>query len=78
MCWGFEVPDAWEPTIRRLSEKLERLIAEEPVDEEGTRPKASQVKEKFGTLRFYMTWRTDAMGDLIKQAEHEVEELRGR
>jgi len=75
MCWGFDVPDAWEPAIRRLSEKLECLIADEPADEEGARPKASQVKEKFGTLRFYMTWQTDAMDELIKQAEHQVKVL---
>jgi len=32
-------------------------------------PKASQVKEKFGTLRFYLTKGTDRMYDLIHEAE---------
>lgn len=34
------------------------------------RPRASQVKEKFGTLRFYMTCETDEMDKLIQEAEH--------
>lgn len=33
------------------------------------RPMASQVKEKFGTLRFYMTTSTLEMGKLIDEAE---------
>lgn len=32
-------------------------------------PAASQVKEKFGTLRFYLTSGTDEMYDLIHEAE---------
>jgi len=43
MCWGFECGDGWEPLIRRLSEKLEPIGAV-----------ASQVKEKYGGLRFYI------------------------
>lgn len=30
---------------------------------------ASQVKEKFGTLRFYMSCETDEMSELIDRAE---------
>jgi hypothetical protein len=43
MYWGFP-GDGWEPLIRRLSEKLEPLGVV-----------ATQVKEKFGTLRFYFS-----------------------
>ena len=32
-------------------------------------PRASQVKEKFGTLRFYMTSATSEMYDLVQEAE---------
>jgi hypothetical protein len=32
-------------------------------------PRASQIKEKFGGLRFYMTHATDKMYDLINEAE---------
>lgn len=34
-------------------------------------PRASQVKEKFGCLRFYMSSETDEMSDLIEEAEEE-------
>lgn len=47
MCDGFACGDGWEPLIRRASEKLEPLVR-------GTCARAFQVKEKFGTLRFYM------------------------
>lgn len=45
MCWGFECGDGWEPLLRELAEKLAWLGV----------AKAVQVKEKFGTLRFYIT-----------------------
>jgi hypothetical protein len=48
MCWGFECDDGWEPIIRKLSEKLEFLNNIGVVKVE-----AIQVKEKFGTMRFY-------------------------
>jgi hypothetical protein len=38
-------------------------------------PRASQVKEKYGGLRFYMTSATDEMYDLISEAEHKSEEI---
>lgn len=60
--WGFECGDGWEPLIRRLSAILEPLGA-----------KATQVKEKFGTLRFYAAACTDAAHDAIDAAENESE-----
>jgi hypothetical protein len=41
-----------------ISTKLEADIAALPADEQPNY-KASQVKEKFGTLRFYLTMGTD-------------------
>lgn len=35
----------------------------------GGPPRAAQVKEKFGTLRFYMTHQTEEMSDIIRTAE---------
>jgi len=78
MCWGFEVPDEWEPIIRELSEKLEVMIeqcAKEDPDPDFGLPRAAQVKEKYGTLRFYMTTQTEQMDEAIRQAEHKVEIL---
>lgn len=68
MCWGFDVGDGWFPLIYDLSIKLEKLILEIP-EEEREHYKASQVKEKFGGLRFYMDHSTDEMRNLIREAE---------
>lgn len=79
MCWGFSVGDGWFTLIKELSEKLEPLINEwikenpKPKDEEEAElwyyPRASQVKEKFGGLRFYLSSGTDEMYDLCHEAE---------
>lgn len=70
MCWGFDVGDGWHKLIREAAEKLEPLIAayykENPCE---VFPRASQVKEKFGTLRFYMTAETDEMSEIIREVE---------
>ena len=60
MCWGFEVGDGWEPLIRELSEQITKLDAT---------VQATQVKEKFGGLRFYINHATDEIGSLISIAE---------
>lgn len=75
MCWGFEVGDGWEPIIREAAEKLEPLIKKynEETNEKDYLPRASQIKEKFGTLRFYMTCTTDEMDKITNEAENKSE-----
>jgi hypothetical protein len=68
MCWGFDVGDGWFSIILGLSRRLEELISALPEGERGGY-RASQVKEKFGGLRFYMTGQTDEMDTLIDAAE---------
>lgn len=68
MVFGLSVGDGWEPIVRELSEKLEKLILEAPEDLRGSYH-ASQVKEKFGGLRFYMASSTAEMGKAIDEAE---------
>ena len=68
MSWGFECGDGWEPMLRELAGKLEPIIAALP-EAERADYRASQVKEKFGTLRFYMTMATEPMWTAIDQAE---------
>jgi hypothetical protein len=65
MCWGFP-GDGWYDLIREASGKLEALISLQLRPEDY---KASQVKEKFGTLCFYMTGETPEMRAIIKAAE---------
>ncbi len=69
MCWGFDVGNGWFQLIYDLSEKLETLILQIP-EEDRKYCCASQVKEKYATLRFYMTTYTDEIDKLIEEAEH--------
>ena len=59
MAFGFQCGDGWFEIIKELSEKLEPLGAT-----------AECVKEKFGTLRFYVDHGTDEVYDLIEEAEN--------
>jgi hypothetical protein len=68
MCYGFACGDGWFDLIDDLSSKLETLIAAMP-ENVRSKYKAVQVKEKFGTLRFYMTHSTNEMEEIINVAE---------
>ena len=60
----FEIQAGWCFILEKLSITLEALI---PKDNEEMY--ALQVKEKFGTLRFYLSSETDEMSSLIEKAE---------
>jgi hypothetical protein len=77
MCWGFSCGDGWFQLIWDLSEKIEKEInkVEEDSPELKGKIKASQVKEKFGGLRFYMTQETKEISDLISKAEAASERI---
>ena len=68
MYWGFEHGDGWFQIIWDLSEALEKEILALPEDQR-SQCRAMQVKEKYGTLRYYMTSGTNKMYDLINEAE---------
>ena len=70
MCWGFP-GNGWFDIIWDLSSKLEPIIQKFIDENQDTElyPKASQVKEKFGGLRFYMTCGSDEIVGLISEAE---------
>lgn len=72
MCWGFDVGDGWHNILRELSQgiadavskhvygagsKAAALGGEDRAFECGFVVIVDQVKEKFGTLRFY--WHTE-------------------
>jgi len=69
MMWGFECGSGWHSIIRNLSKEVEAEILKLP-EESRQYCCASQVKEKYGTLRFYMHSQTDEMDWLISEAEH--------
>lgn len=56
-----EVGEGWLPLINELADKLEPMCNEMIY--------ATQVKEKFGTLRFYMSGYTEDADRLIAEAE---------
>ena len=65
MCWGIETGDGWYWLIDNLCEVLQWDIDhfKDPQIE------ATQVKEKFGTLRFYTNGENDEQGGMISLAE---------
>lgn len=77
--FGFECSDGWEPSIRKTAEKLEPLIAAAKVsDPEGYESgyyRTSQLKEKYGTGRWYLSGGTDEMQNLVEAWENETENL---
>ena len=58
------VPEGWELVIETLIHDLLEM---------GWDGQITQVKEKYGTLRFYTGPTTEKMHDRINQAEHQTE-----
>lgn len=52
MCWGFSCEDGWEPLIRECAAKIEAI--NNRIENPDQYIIAIQVKEKYGTLRFYV------------------------
>jgi hypothetical protein len=64
MCWGFMCGDGWFDLIDSLCAKLQALS-----DQEGSiQIVATQVKEKFGCLSFYVRSSTDEQHEEIVRA----------
>lgn len=80
MSRGFNVDDGWEPIIREAAAKIETEILKlSPEEQQEAKAMgyymASQVKEKFGTLRFYLTSGTKTMYDAAEEAERKSESI---
>ena len=84
MAFGFECEDGWFDIIWKLSEKIEeeldkikagmskkdKTISLLQIGEE-VGFEVVQVKEKFGSLRFYANFSNDAIESLIREAERQ-------
>jgi hypothetical protein len=70
MARGFQCGDGWFNILWRLCADLEPLVAEFE-KESGERFEVLQVKEKLGTLRFYITHHTDPIDERIAEAQGE-------
>lgn len=60
MCFGFSCDNGWYDLIYELCEKIKKENIEHF--------EVMQVKEKFGTLRFYAQGSTDKVFDFIQEA----------
>ena len=70
MCWGFECNDGWFNILNQLMASIQHHIDWKNRKEEIV-PQVTldQVKEKFGTLRFYYTGGDDYIYGLVSMAE---------
>jgi len=65
MCWGLECGEGWYPMIDALCSDIQRYIDNTPGVEQ---IEATQVKQKFGTLRFYYGPYNKVLDELIWEA----------
>jgi hypothetical protein len=68
IAFGFECGDGWADLLVELSEKIQARLNEMPKDV-ASEYVALQVKEKFGTLRFYTSYCDDVIDGFIREAE---------
>ena len=66
MCFGFEVGDGWIPLLEKLSEDIDRELKKNPCEFQVT-----QVKQKFGGLRYYYSGGNEAIAKLVDKAERD-------
>lgn len=67
---GFKCDDGWFDLLWNLSHGIEDEARIRGLNSESTDwPQATQVKQKFGSLRFHLAQYTDATDVLIRQAE---------
>lgn len=73
MCWGIECGDGWYDLLDHLCANLQWNTDKNNYYKDGAAPYpqvvATQVKEKFGGLRFYVENATDAQYAVISFAE---------
>jgi hypothetical protein len=66
---SFGFGEGWEPIVDEALQKIQKL--NEELDE-GHKIKIVQVKEKFGGLRIYTNFYTDATSEIIEAAERQA------
>jgi hypothetical protein len=77
MCWGFECGDGWFQILDSLMSNIQHYIDwnnknfEKGYKQYKQVPQVTldQVKEKFGTLRFYYTGGDDVIDGMVRMAE---------
>jgi len=70
MCWGFDCGDGWFPILDQLMGNIQHHIDwRNKKSEVVPQVTLDQVKEKFGTLRFYYTGGDDEISGMVRMAE---------
>ena len=70
MCWGFEHGDGWYQILDSLCGQIQHYIDWQNRTEETVKQVvATQVKEKFGGLRFYYNGGDDHISGMVRMAE---------
>ena len=73
MCWGFECGDGWYNILNQLMSQIQHHVdwknRDTKVVDGCVQVTLDQVKEKFGTLRFYYTGGDDHIRGLVSMAE---------
>jgi hypothetical protein len=70
MCWGFECGDGWFNILDQLMGNIQHHIDwKNRTEEVVPQVTLDQVKEKFGTLRFYYTGGDDYISGMVTMAE---------
>jgi hypothetical protein len=70
MCWGFECGNGWFTILDQLMGNIQHHIDwKNRTEEVVTQVTLDQVKEKFGTLRFYYTGGDDYIRGMVTMAE---------
>ena len=75
MCWGLECSEFWFPIIDRLCAKIQAYVDDKysKLLHDAVQIEATQVKEKFGSLRFYYEPYDQQVEEFILEAEIETE-----
>lgn len=69
MCWGFDHGDGWYNIIDNLCKCIKNHIDNLGYNGITLEVTAAQVKEKFGTLRFYLNGEDEYIRGLVAMAE---------
>jgi hypothetical protein len=70
MCWGFECGDGWYNILDQLMGNIQHHIDwKNRQGEVVAQVTLDQIKEKFGTLRFYYTGGDDTISGMVRMAE---------
>lgn len=69
--FGFDCGDGWFQIIEALSLEIEKIALRqrEAGIEEDFLPRVKRIKQKFGTLRFYVHNNTQEIQELIEEAQ---------